>query len=163
MDVECGGGASGGGGGGGASGTGSGSPFVKNDKKIGSDESKRNSFHRSSEEKPLPGGNNLPSNNGMRNQNDNTAQTGKGRPPSRKGSLEISGFGGFGSFIGRSNSQRRGSDPSGYFLQICDTTLTITDASQGLSTQEMACLLNPYGTIRPESHDVEEQGGHRLP
>ena len=89
-------------------------------------------------------------------------------PPSRKGSLEIRGSGKVVRSLSRKGSLETargafgyngGTNGSGCYLQqICDTKLTITDAGQGLTTQEMACLLNPYGTIRPESQDVEEQG-----
>ena len=87
------------------------------------------------------------------NGNGRLSLTRKGSAFLRSGSL-VDGIGGL-----MSRSPKQGTDPgSNNISQICDTMLTITDASQGLSPQEMACLLNPYGTIRPESHDVEEQG-----
>ena len=155
LDVECGGG--------------SGSPTAKMVNHVKGHTggiSKFGSYHMDdSRKKSVPlkkhksfnGNNNLLRDSSLNNNSDALSAAGKSKPPSRKASMEMGLIGLLGGSTTR--LQRQPSEPSdSYVLQICDTKLTITDAGEGLSTQEMACLLNPYGTIRPESHDVEEQG-----
>ena len=182
MDVNCGGGGGDGGAGGGGSSTAKNVGHIKG--RTGSINSLDRHAHETSRRNSLQLRENMsgsgkntvlaPKNsNGILNDNDaaispsgnNSSRASVSSPPARArvGSFE-KGLNGLG-FVGRSSSLvvlRPGPDPTGpsdsYVLQICDTRLTITDAGPGLSTQEMACLLNPYGTIRPESHDVDEQG-----